>query len=352
MKPTPGAGQLWAALVVLLSAWILHSFLEPLLWASVIAVATWPIYRRFSRRLPARAASSAAPLLFTMLVTLFVLGPLMFAVGALTLEMRSLADQIVAADRNGLATPGWLESTPVFGAWLADQWSAILGVPGGVSAWLRRPDTPSVLGWAQTMGHFIAHHVLVIVFTILVLFLLFRDGEALAQQLVRLIHDLLGERADSYLRLSIAAVRATVTAMVIVGLLDGVLSFAIYALAGVQQPGVWGALTGVCSMIPFLGYLAVLGAAAALMTKGSGGAALFVCAAGLASLFIVDKFVRPMLIRSTVNLGFVWILIGSLGGFEVLGTSGILIGPVVLALFGALWHEWTGARSPSAADSP
>jgi len=194
--------------------------------------------------------------------------------------------------------------------------------------------------------------LLVIVFTILVLILLFRDGEALAQQLVRLIHNLLGERADSYLRLSIAAVRATVTAMVIVGLLDGVLSIAIYALAGVQQPVVWGALTGICSMIPFLGYLAVLGAAAALMTKGSGGAALFVCAAGLASLFIVDKFVRPMLIRSTVNLGFVWILIGSLGGFEVLGTSGILIGPVVLALFGALWHEWTGARSPSAADSP
>jgi len=352
MKPTSGAGHLWAALVVLPAAWILHSFLEPLLWASVIAVATWPIYRRFSRRLPARAASSATPLLFTMLVTLFVLGPVMFAVGALTLEMRSLADQIVAADRNGLATPGWLESTPVLGAWLADQWSAILGVPGGVSAWLRRPNAPSVLGWAQTMGYFIAHHILVIVFTILVLFLLFRDGEALARQLIRLIHDLFGERADSYVQLSIVAVRATVNAMVIVGLLDGILSFAVYALAGVQRPGVWGAFTGVCAMIPFLGYLAVLGAAVVLLTKGSGSAALLVCVVGLALLFTVDKLVRPMLIRSAVNLGFVWILIGSLGGFEALGTSGILIGPVLLALFGALWHEWTSGRSASAAGSP
>ena len=36
------AGWFYGALVVLLCAWILHEFLEPLLAAGVIAIASWP----------------------------------------------------------------------------------------------------------------------------------------------------------------------------------------------------------------------------------------------------------------------------------------------------------------------
>src|ERR1700675_251561 len=98
---------LWAALVVLLSGGILRSFFEPLVWASVIAVATWPIYRRFAQRLPSRMASTATPLLFTLVVSLFVLGPMVFAFGALVSEAQRWSDQIVVADKAGLAAPAW-----------------------------------------------------------------------------------------------------------------------------------------------------------------------------------------------------------------------------------------------------
>jgi len=53
-----------------------------------------------------------------------------------------------------------------------------------------------------------------------------------------------------------------------------------------------------------------------------------------------DKIVRPLLVRGSMKLGFLWVLLGSLGGLETLGLLGLFVGPVALALGGALWREW------------
>ena len=71
------------ALIAGLSISILWSFLKVLLWAAIIAVATWPIYRRFARHMPSSMASNVTPLLFTALVALVVLVPPLFAFGTL-----------------------------------------------------------------------------------------------------------------------------------------------------------------------------------------------------------------------------------------------------------------------------
>src|SRR5512134_484791 len=69
----------YGALIVLLSAWVLHSFLPALLGACVTAIASWPLYRQFSARLPWRMPRSVTSLVFTAAMTVFVLAPLMFA---------------------------------------------------------------------------------------------------------------------------------------------------------------------------------------------------------------------------------------------------------------------------------
>jgi hypothetical protein len=52
-----------------------------------------------------------------------------------------------------------------------------------------------------------------------------------------------------------------------------------------------------------------------------------------------DKVVRPVVARDGVRLRFVWVLMGCLGGFEVLGLIGLVIGPVVLTLARELWEQ-------------
>lgn len=352
LKLNIDAGWLWAALVVLLSLAILRSFIEPMLWASVIAIATWPIYRRFAQHLRSGVAASAMALLFTTLVSLFVLGPMLFAFGALAAQANRWVEQIARADKFGLAAPAWLETLPIVGAGLADRWQAILGVPGGVSAWLQRADTSSVVGLAESLWQFMGHHLFVVVFTILMLFFLYRGGETLALHLKRLARDRLGEHAQPYVELAIRALRATVNGMVVVALFDGVLTGITYALAGEERPEVWGAVTGLFAMIPFLGYTVVAGIAVALIAKGAVMKAVAVGGLGFVVLFAGDKIVRPILVGGAARLGFVWVLMGSLGGLELLGLLGLFVGPVVLALAGALWQERVSYRGLSTGGPP
>ena len=107
MHITLTPGRILGATIVVLSAWIVHGFIEALLAACVIAIASWPLYARFTACLPRRLAS-ASPALFTCAVTVFVLAPMVFACASLLDEARSLLAGFADAAGRGLAVPEWL----------------------------------------------------------------------------------------------------------------------------------------------------------------------------------------------------------------------------------------------------
>jgi predicted PurR-regulated permease PerM len=93
-------------------------------------------------------------------------------------------------------------------------------------------------------------------------------------------------------------------------------------------------------MIPFVGYVVIAGVALALLAQGAAWTALAVAVWGSLVVFVGDKVVRPLAVGRAVKLNLFWVLVGSLGGFEVLGLIGLFVGPVVLALCAELWREW------------
>lgn len=333
------AGWACGALIVVLTAWILHGFIESLLAACVTAIASWPLYRQFAARLPGRMARSATPVLFTSVMTAFVLAPLMFAFGALLTEAHALALEIATADRTGIAVPGWLENVPLAGPWLAARWESELAHPGALSVWAQRIEPSALLTRAQSLGQFMARHLLIIVFTILVLSFLYHKGEALAEGVRRALRHRIGERAEAYADVATRAVRASVNSMLVVALFDGFATWVAYAVAGVPHAALWAAITGSLALVPFLGYVAVIGLTLKLAMTGAATPALLSFVFGCLVLFCGDKVVRPVVARDGTRLPFVWVLIGCLGGFEVLGLVGLVIGPLLLSLAGELWNQ-------------
>jgi len=327
------------ALALLLSLWLLRSFLAPLTWAFIVAAASWPHYCRFVALLSRRVGAAGTALLFTVLVTVLVLGPFVFALVAVVGHAEAWAHAIVLAEKQGLATPEWLPAMPLAGPWLVDQWNAVLGTPGGVSHWLNRTGSESLLGWVESAGGFVLRHVTIIVFTVLALFFLYRAGEPLADRIRRSIHDKLGPRGDASYQEITRAIRATFASMIVVSLVDGVLCGIAYAIAGLPSPHVWGAITGLLALIPFLAYLAVAAAALVLFAKGAIHATTIVLVWGVVVVFMADKFIRTMLVADTIRLGFLWVLVGGLAGVETFGLVGLFIGPVILATAGALLRD-------------
>lgn len=332
-------GWFYAGLIIALSAWILHSFLQALLAACVTAIATWPLYRRFAAHVPRRAGGSATSLMFTLVMTVFVLAPLVFAFGALLTEAQALILEIAAADKAGIAVPHGLENLPLIGPWMASRWQHELAYPGALAVWTQRADPAALVATAQSLGQFMARHAFIVGFTILVLFFLYQEGESLAAGFRQLLRHHIGERADGYLDLATRAVRASVNSMLVVALFDGCATGVAYALAGVPDARVWAAITGLLALVPFLSYVGVILLTLQLAMTGATSLSLLSFGLGSAVLFCGDKIVRPMVARDGIRLRFVWILMGCLGGFEVLGLVGLVVGPVVLTLVRELWEQ-------------
>jgi len=232
------AGWFCGALIIVLSVWVLHSFLQALLAACVTAIASWPLYRRFMASLPRRIAPTSGSLIFTLMMALFVLGPLMFAFGALLSEAHALLLNIAAAGEKGIPVPPWLQEVPLAGLW-AGLWQSKLAYPGAFQVWTQQPDPTALLSFAQTIGQFMARHIVIITFTILVLFFLYQEGESLAFEFRRVLRHHVGERGDGYVDVATRALRAAVNSMLIVGLFDGVATSIVYAIAGVPHVGLW-----------------------------------------------------------------------------------------------------------------
>lgn len=334
LKLTPG--RLLAAAIVVLAFWVVHGFTQALLAAGAIAIASWPLYVAFRARLPRLGQSSGAAI-FTIAITVFLLAPMVFACAALLGEAHALLHGLAAADSQEL--PHWLSNTPGFGPWLAARWEHQLALPGALSTLTQHADPGALLGLAQSLGQFTFRHALTLGFTVLLLGFLYQEGGSLARELTGVLRQAIGDRAERYVDVATHAVRASVNSMLAVGLFDTFATALAYAAAGAPRPLLWAAITGALAAVPFLGYAAVAALALELAIQGAPATALLAGALGCAVLLCGDKLVRPMVARDGVRLPFVWVLMGCIGGFGVLGLAGLAVGPVVLSLCGELWQQ-------------
>ena len=106
---------LFAGVLVLLSIWIAQGFLAPIGWAAVIAITTWPLYRRFTILLASQRDSIGPPLVFTLLIGLVLLVPVGLAAHRATQETEAIGQSITHYRQHGIPAPEWLPSVPCGG---------------------------------------------------------------------------------------------------------------------------------------------------------------------------------------------------------------------------------------------
>jgi predicted PurR-regulated permease PerM len=109
-------------------------------------------------------------------------------------------------------------------------------------------------------------------------------------------------------------------------------------VVGIQTAVFWGTIMTVLSIIPGIGTALVWGPAAIILAAGGHfskaiGLGVF-CAIVVGSL---DNFLRPILVGKDTQMHELMIFFGTLGGIIMFGVMGIIIGPIVVALFVTVW---------------
>ena len=167
-------------LVVGLGLFVLSGFLRALVWAGILAIATWPLYTRIRLRMP-HAHPVLLPLLFTLGSTLVVLVPLILMGFQVAHESRVVAGIVRDARADGLPLPEALSHLPAFQDQVSGWWRANLADPAGARALLGRVDT-ELLALSRSLGARVLHSIILFVFTLVTLFFLYRGGDSIGRQ--------------------------------------------------------------------------------------------------------------------------------------------------------------------------
>ncbi|MBS1214395.1 MAG: family transporter, partial [Proteobacteria bacterium] len=301
--PESRARLLGGFAILLLGAWILHSYLTLLVWAVVLAIATWPVYERATSRI-GTGNSVWAALGLALSIGAAILVPLIYGLGRLLQETQSVGQLLNEAQTEGIAAPDWLASLPWIGNWAAGQWRESLGTAEAARESLHWLGSGAALGYTKAFASQIVHRLFGFFVTLLVLFFLYRGGERLGSQVLDSCRKLFGETGVRYAVHALAAIRATVNGLVLVGLGEGLLLGVGYAVAGLGHPALLGAITGVFALIPFAAKLIFGACSLVLLAQGHmvAGTGLFVF--GLVVILLADNYVRPSLIGGAVQLPF------------------------------------------------
>jgi len=335
------------ALAILAAVWVFffHGFLAPALAAIVVACASWPLYAKLRNRIGGNSASAAVAIAF---VVVFLVTPVVFAAYYAVGEARQWMAWIGVANRTGVPVPVRLSDLPLVGEAAVEWWTETLGHPGALGEMLGVFGGSNIQGIYRavlSVGGSMFGFLLSVVFMLFILFFIYRNGDAMRQQIDAVGEGILPGRWDRYSAVIPATVRSTVNGMTLIAIGEGIVLGTAYWLAGVPTPVTFGVLTGFMAMIPGGAPLSFTLMSAWLALSGSPmhGAMLF--SWGAVELFVVDKTIRPKLVGGPIKLPFLPTFFGLVGGVKTMGFLGLFIGPVVMALAFAAWKEWTAALS-------
>ena len=324
--------------LVVLGFQVLQPFIVPVVWAGVLAYVTWPAYRKLLAWFGGRRA--LASLVMTLALFVAVVAPIVWIVALRQVEVvRGYQEVLALLARGPPQLPDSLLQLPVVGDWLRELTERIARDPSTLGDSLRQLADRS-FGEVTKIAGGVGRNVVKLLFAVLTLFFMYRDGKAFAAQMTSVLEGILGQRVHNYIDAIGQTVKAVVYGLVLAALAQGTLAGLGYWAAGVDAPVFLGAFTTIAALVPFAVPFVWITVGAWLLLSGKTVAGIGLFLWGATAVSWIDNIVRPLVISSSTRIPFLLVLFGVLGGLAAFGLVGLFIGPVILAVLIAVWREW------------
>src|SRR3989344_2170747 len=117
----------------------------------------------------------------------------------------------------------------------------------------------------------------------------------------------------------------------IIAVIEAILTIIGFYILGISSPWVWGVIIAFLALIPYLGPAIVwIPYSIILALQGDINIAIGMIILGLI-LSSIDTFLRPKIINQRAAIHPVIIFIGIIGGIQIMGIVGLLVGPLILS---------------------
>jgi len=314
---------------------MIQPFLMAVLLAGIFSSLSQPVYRRFTRWFGGRR--SLASVVTLVMIVLLIIIPLAVLLGVVTAEAIKVGESVSPWIQDKLNHPDevalWLKSQPLYEKFEPYE-GEILTRAGqmvsGISRFLINNLSSATAGTVQFL------FALMIMLYSMYFFLM--DGGRVIDLILYYLP--LEDAEERRLLEKFSSVtRATLKGTAVIGILQGGLAGLAFAVVGIPSAVFWGTLMTVLSVIPGIGTGLIWVPAVVILIVGGHvaqgvGLAIF-CALVVGS---IDNVVRPWLVGKDTQMPDLLILLATLGGLTMFGALGLIMGPIVAALFVTIWE--------------
>jgi predicted PurR-regulated permease PerM len=320
---------------------VILPFFGAVLWAVVAALLFSPLNDRLRARLNGRSTLAAV---LTLLVLIGIVIIPALVIGALLIDQAAgLYAQLRAGEidiasyfaRVQHALPGWA-ATMLERSGLGD----IEAVRNKVAA-AAASSFQDIAGRALSIGQSAFSFLLALGVMLYLTFFLLRDGRDLAARFETAL-PLRHRQRRALIDTFAVVVRATVKGSLVVAVLQGAIGGIVFALLGIDGALLWGVTMAFFSLLPAIGSGIVwVPVALYLLVSGAIADGLILTFCGVFVIGMVDNVVRPILVGRDTKMPDYLIFITTLGGLSLFGFNGLVIGPVIAAMFLTVWQIYT-----------
>jgi predicted PurR-regulated permease PerM len=314
---------------------MISQFMMAIFLAGLFSALARPVYRSLNYRFKGNKHLASITTLLLMIVVVLI--PLMFLVAIIVGQAINVGQTVTPWVRQYVAQPDqvsvFLQNLPFYEELLPYREIILekLGkLVGSISNLIVNGLSSATLGTAN---------FLFMTFVFLYTMYFFQmDGDKLIRKILYYL-PLDSDDENRMLEKFTSVTRATLKGSLLIGILQGGLAGAAFAVAGIDNAVFWATVMGVLSIIPSIGSALVWGPACAILimqgSVGAGVGLLIFCAIIVGSL---DNLLRPILVGKDTRMHELMIFFGTLGGIMMFGIAGIFIGPLIASLFITIWE--------------
>jgi predicted PurR-regulated permease PerM len=329
---------LWLIVAISVAfAWILWPFYGAVLWAMILAIVFRPVYQRLAKSMGQRR--NLAALATVAIIVAIVILPAALITASLVQEASGVYERFRSGEFN--LARNFQQVLDVLPAWATNLLDRF-GLTDLATVQQKLADTlmrgsQFLAAQAINIGQTTFEVIIRLFIMLYLLFFLLRDGE----ELFRTIKDAVplgAEHQRAVFSKFATVIRATVKGTIVIAILQGALGGLIFWFLGVRAALLWAVLMAFLSLLPAVGAALVwVPVAIYFLVTGAVWEGLVLIAYGALVISLVDNLVRPILVGADTKMPDYVVLISTLGGLEVFGMNGIVLGPVIAAMFMVVW---------------
>ncbi len=185
----------------------------------------------------------------------------------------------------------------------------------------------------------IAQILVYIIFTLIITYFLLQNGSELFQRISNWLpfNNELIERFKSEMKIIMESI---VKGNFFISILQGFFLGIGFLICSIPNALFYGFLAGIFSLIPVIGTAIVWmpGAFYLYFVKNNLALAIFLSTYGLISYLILENLVKPIFLNKKIGISSILLFFAIIGGLNEFGIMGIILGPLLLALFITIWR--------------